>query len=86
MVTRNRQAAMGARFRDGIGRIATRTAVPPRLVGYPAMTYFKFNHPQTLALQTLLTVHMLGHGFPNGHLMGQDWSCRHGSTGRGGSG
>ena len=59
-------AAIGTRFRDGIGRIAAGTAVPLQLVGYPAMTYFKFDHPQALALQTLLTVRMLGHGFLSG--------------------
>ena len=34
-----------------------------RLSGYPAMTYFGFDHPEALALQTLLTVRMLRHGF-----------------------
>ena len=56
-------AAIGNRLRQGIQRIAAREAVPLTMSGHPAMTYFDFDHPQSLALQTLLTVRMLKHGF-----------------------
>ena len=36
---------------------------PLKFSGHPAVTYFSFDHPEALALQTLLTVRMLGHGF-----------------------
>ena len=56
-------AAIGTELRDGLRRIATREAVPLTLSGYPAMTYFSFDHTDALAIQTLLTVRMLQHGF-----------------------
>ena len=37
--------------------------VPLKLSGYPALTYLNFDHPDASALQTLLTVRMLRHGF-----------------------
>jgi glutamate-1-semialdehyde 2,1-aminomutase len=55
-------AMIGARLREGVQRIADREKVPLRLSGYPALTYFSFDHPEALALQTLLTVRMLRHG------------------------
>ena len=56
-------AMIGTRFREGLQQIAAREAVPLTLSGYPAMTYLGFDHPEALALQTLLTVRMLRHGF-----------------------
>lgn len=56
-------ATIGTRLREGLRRIAARESVPLKLSGYPALTYFGFDHPDALALQTLLTVRMLGHGF-----------------------
>ena len=56
-------AAIGARLREGVLRIAERECVPLKLTGYPAMTSFSFEHPEGLALQTLLTVRMLRRGF-----------------------
>lgn len=55
-------AAIGQRFRAGLADIATRHDVPLKLSGYPAMTYLGFDHPDALALQTLLTVRMLQRG------------------------
>ncbi len=55
-------AAIGRRFRAGLAQIAARHAVPLKLSGYPAMTYLAFDHPDSLALQTLLTVRMLQQG------------------------
>jgi glutamate-1-semialdehyde 2,1-aminomutase len=56
-------AMIGSRFREGLRQIAAREGVPLRLSGYPAMTYLGFEHPDSLALQTLLTVRMLRRGF-----------------------
>ncbi|MGI6417393.1 MAG: aminotransferase class III-fold pyridoxal phosphate-dependent enzyme [Thermoguttaceae bacterium] len=56
-------AAIGTRFRKGLQGIAERHAVPLKLSGYPALTYMAFDHPDSLALQTLLTVKMLQNGF-----------------------
>lgn len=58
--------AIGTRLREGLQQIATRAAVPLKISGFPAMTYFNFDHPDALAIQTLLTVRMLGHGFLTG--------------------
>ena len=55
-------AAVGTRFREGLARIAARESAPLKLSGYPAMTYLGFDHPEALALQTLLTVRMLRQG------------------------
>jgi glutamate-1-semialdehyde 2,1-aminomutase len=55
-------AMIGTRLREGVQQIAARESVPLKLSGYPAMTYFTFDHPDGLALQTLLTVRMLRHG------------------------
>jgi len=54
--------AMGTRLRDGLRKIAARHAVPLKLAGHPAITTIDFDHPDALALQTLLTVRMLDHG------------------------
>jgi glutamate-1-semialdehyde 2,1-aminomutase len=56
-------AMIGSRFREGLQQIAAREGVPLKLSGYPAMTYLGFEHPESLALQTLLTVRMLRQGF-----------------------
>lgn len=55
--------AIGKQLRDGLARIAARESVPLKMSGYPVMTYFSFDHPEALALQTLLTVRMLPLGF-----------------------
>lgn len=52
---------IGKRLREGVQRIADRESVPLKLSGYPAMTFFGFEHPEGLAFQTLLTVRMLRH-------------------------
>jgi glutamate-1-semialdehyde 2,1-aminomutase len=54
---------IGRRFRDGLQQSADRHGVPLRLTGYPALTYLGFDHPQTMALTTLLTVRMLRAGY-----------------------
>jgi glutamate-1-semialdehyde aminotransferase len=55
-------AAIGNRFRQGLGQLAARHGVPLKLGGYPALTTLSFEHPDAAALQTLLTVRMLDHG------------------------
>lgn len=54
---------IGRRFREGLGVIAERHAVPLQLTGYPALTYLGFDHPQAMALTTLMTVRMLRAGY-----------------------
>ena len=54
--------AIGKRLHEGVLEIVGRESIPLKLSGYPAMTYFGFDHPDGLALQTLFTVRMLGHG------------------------
>jgi glutamate-1-semialdehyde 2,1-aminomutase len=56
-------AMIGTRLREGLRQIAGREGVALKISGYPAMTYFTFDHPDGLAVQTLLTVRMLRHGF-----------------------
>jgi glutamate-1-semialdehyde aminotransferase len=56
-------AAIGTQLREGLQRIAAQKGVPLTIAGYPAMTYFGFEHAEALALQTLLTVRMLRRGF-----------------------
>jgi len=56
-------ASIGIPLREGLQQIAAQEAVPLKLSGYPALTYINFDHPEALALQTLLTVRMLRHGF-----------------------
>jgi glutamate-1-semialdehyde 2,1-aminomutase len=53
---------IGRRFRAGLIDIADRDGVPLILGGHPAITTLTFDHPENLALQTLLTVRMLSHG------------------------
>jgi glutamate-1-semialdehyde 2,1-aminomutase len=55
-------ARMGDEFRAGLTAVASRHGVPLRLDGHAALTSLVFDHPQALALQTLLTVRMLKHG------------------------
>jgi glutamate-1-semialdehyde 2,1-aminomutase len=55
-------ATIGNRFRQGLGQLAARHAVPLKLGGYPALTTLSFEHPDAAALQTLLTVRMLDQG------------------------
>jgi glutamate-1-semialdehyde 2,1-aminomutase len=56
-------AAIGSQLREGLQGIAARESVPLKISGYPVMTYFSFDHPEALALQTLWTVRMLPLGF-----------------------
>lgn len=55
-------AAIGLRFRRGLESIAARHGVGLRLAGHPPLTTLAFDSPESLALQTLLTVRMLGRG------------------------
>ena len=55
-------AAIGNRFQDGLRELAARHQVPLKLGGHPAMVHLVFDHPEGLALQTLLTVRMLDRG------------------------
>ena len=56
-------AHIGQAVQQGIRQLAVRHEVPVEPRGYPAMTTFHFDHPQSAALQTLWTVRMLERGF-----------------------
>ena len=55
-------AAIGNRFQNGLRELAARHQVPLKLGGHPALVHLVFDHPEGLALQTLLTVRMLDRG------------------------
>ena len=57
---------IGGRFRAGLVELAQRHGLPLRLGGYCALTTVSFEHPDNLALQTLLTVRMLKQGILTG--------------------
>lgn len=56
-------ATIGTQLRNGLAQIAAKAGVPLKLAGYPALTYLSFDHPDGLALQTLMTVRLLQRGF-----------------------
>jgi glutamate-1-semialdehyde aminotransferase len=55
-------AAVGRQFQQGLGELGARHGLPMKLGGHPALTHIGFDHPEALALQTLLTVRMLDRG------------------------
>jgi glutamate-1-semialdehyde 2,1-aminomutase len=55
-------ATIGAHWRAEMRQLADKHQVPMRFSGHPAITVMRFDHPEALALQTLLTVRMLDHG------------------------
>ncbi|MEO6906601.1 MAG: aminotransferase class III-fold pyridoxal phosphate-dependent enzyme [Abditibacteriaceae bacterium] len=57
----------GEQFIQGMNAVATRYQLPLHVSGHPALAHFSFQHPQDLALQTLLTVRMLNHGILMGN-------------------
>jgi len=57
-----RLAKVGNQLRDGLVEIAQKHEVPMTLSGHPALTSIGFDHPDALALQTLLTHRMLDRG------------------------
>jgi glutamate-1-semialdehyde 2,1-aminomutase len=59
-------AAIGATLRGGLAEIARKRGVSLKLAGHPALTTIAFDHPDNLALQTLLTVRMLARGILTG--------------------
>ncbi len=54
--------ATGEQFINGMKEAAQRHQLPLHVSGHPALVHFSFDHPQDLALQTLMTVRMLDHG------------------------
>jgi glutamate-1-semialdehyde 2,1-aminomutase len=65
---------MGTRFRHGLEQIAARHGVPLKLAGHPALTTLAFEAPDSLALQTLLTVRMLARGILAGAAFYASWA------------
>ena len=55
--------SVGTRVRTGLATLAALHGVPLQALGHPAITYFSFDDPSGLALQTLWTVRMLDRGF-----------------------
>jgi glutamate-1-semialdehyde 2,1-aminomutase len=53
---------IGEQFQAMWRGTAAEYAAPVTVAGYPALTTIGFQHPQSAALQTLLTVRMLEHG------------------------
>ncbi len=56
-------AAIGNQWREGLSAIGRRHGVPLVVGGHPAISKFSFDSADSLALETLLTVRMLDHGF-----------------------
>jgi len=56
-------AGIGTKFRDGLQQVGQRTGVPITLSGRPDAVLIGFDHPDSVALATLLTTRMLDHGF-----------------------
>lgn len=57
---------IGESFRAGIAAVAEHHALPLKIGGYPALTTIGFEHPDSAALVTLLTVRMLARGILSG--------------------
>jgi glutamate-1-semialdehyde 2,1-aminomutase len=55
-------ARIGALWRAEMQQVADKHRVAVKFSGHPAVTVMVFDHPEALALQTLLTVRMLDHG------------------------
>ncbi len=53
---------VGKQFRTGLEALARDHVLPLKIGGYPALTSLSFDHPESAALVTLLTVRMLDHG------------------------
>jgi glutamate-1-semialdehyde 2,1-aminomutase len=56
-------ADIGNRWRAGLEALAGKHTVPMTFSGHPAISKFAFEHPDSLALETLFTVRMLDQGF-----------------------
>jgi glutamate-1-semialdehyde 2,1-aminomutase len=57
---------IGRLFRDGWIELGKRHGVPVDVTGHPALLHLGFDHPQALALGTLVTTRMLDRGFLTG--------------------
>jgi len=55
-------AKVGNQLRDGLAGIARKHEVPITFSGHPAISSMRFDHPESLALQTLFTRRMLDQG------------------------
>jgi glutamate-1-semialdehyde 2,1-aminomutase len=65
---------LGTRFRSGLEQIAAGHGVRLKLAGHPALTTLAFDYPDSLALQTLLTVRMLSRGILAGAAFYASWA------------
>lgn len=55
-------ADIGDRWRAGLEALSGKHGVPMTFSGHPAISRFAFDHPDSLALETLFTVRMLNQG------------------------
>jgi glutamate-1-semialdehyde 2,1-aminomutase len=65
---------IGTQFHDGLRRLGAKHKVPVVVSGHSALTNVSFEHPQNLALTTLLTVRMLDHRILCGSAFYPTWS------------
>ncbi|NUQ61036.1 MAG: aminotransferase class III-fold pyridoxal phosphate-dependent enzyme [Pirellulales bacterium] len=59
---RSHVARIGTQWRETMRPLADKHGIPLTFSGFPAITSIGFDHPESLALQTLFTVRMLDHG------------------------
>lgn len=57
---------VGEQFQSECQRLAQRHQLPLTIMGFPQLTVLRFDHPESAALQTLLTVRMLRRGILSG--------------------
>jgi glutamate-1-semialdehyde 2,1-aminomutase len=65
---------IGTRLRDGLQQLGRQCGVPIKVAGYPQLTSIAFDHPQSDALTTLLTVRMMDHGILSGSSFYPTWT------------
>lgn len=65
---------IATRLRNGLAEIAKRHKLPLAISGHPSLTFLSFEHPDSLALQTLWTVRMLDRGILAGSGFYATWA------------
>ncbi len=65
---------IGIILREGLQQLAKRYNLPLQMSGHAALTSLAFDHPETVALTTLLTVRMLSEGILAGSAFYPTWA------------
>jgi glutamate-1-semialdehyde 2,1-aminomutase len=65
---------IGQLWQAEVREAARQYGVPVKITGHPALTYMTFDHPDTAALETLLTIRMLDHGILAGSSFYPSWA------------